>query len=98
MFAYPAWRKDPMSSLPVYRNILNILIDNINANRSPDLVDSAMIAKKLMLSESEIRHNIHSLRAMGMIESDEEMLRVLITRAGVLWYQQNESTSPLLQP
>ena len=82
-----------MSSLLLNRKILSVFMENIQANKYPDLVDSFTIAKKLMLSEIEVRHTMCSMKELGFIESDEDTHRALITQAGILWYQQ---TSPLL--
>jgi len=82
-----------MSSMVLKKKILGVLMDNITANKYPDLVDSTTIAEKLMLSETEVKRIISSMSRMGVIESDQDFRRSLITREGILWLQKTDPQS-----
>lgn len=63
--------------------ILGVLADNIERNKSPDLVASTAIAERLNLGLAETMASIRSMSATGLIESDEEARHALITLQGM---------------
>jgi predicted transcriptional regulator len=74
--------------------ILSVLVDNIERNKSPDLVASTVIAERLNLELAEIMASIRSMSATGLIESDEEARYVLITRQGMHVLRETRYLSP----
>lgn len=72
-----------MCSMIITRKILGVLVENVACNRSPALVASATIAEKLDISLAETKENMRTMRSMGVIESDEDIRHVLITRQGL---------------
>ena len=74
-----------MCSVQLKKKILGILADNIVGNSSPDLVASATIAHRLNISLVEIRSSLLTMNEAGIIESDPDTERALITHRGMCW-------------
>ena len=74
-----------MCSVHLKKKILGVLADNILGNTSPDLVASSTIARRLNISLAETRSTLLSMNEAGIIESDPETERALITRRGLCW-------------
>lgn len=74
-----------MCSVNLQKKVLGVLADNIAGNSSPDLVASATIASRLNISPVEIRSALLTMSDAGIIESDPDTERVLITHRGMCW-------------
>jgi len=71
-----------MSVLANKQQVLNILVENLK-NKQPQVVDSCTIAKRLNMSVKDTCQLIKIMNNMGVVESDSEGLRSLITREGM---------------
>lgn len=67
--------------------ILAILSDNLKETQ-PQLVPSSAIAGRLNMNMPELKHVLKSMEGMGVIETDPDLQYNLITREGLLWYQE----------
>lgn len=67
--------------------ILAILSDNLKETR-PQLVPSTTIAGRLNMNLPELHQVLKSMAGMGVIETDPDLQYNLITRKGLLWFQQ----------
>ncbi|KJR96855.1 MAG: hypothetical protein VR65_26740 [Desulfobulbaceae bacterium BRH_c16a] len=67
--------------------VLAILNDNLKVTQ-PQLVSSAAIAGQLNMKLSELHQVLKSMEGMGVIETDPDLQYNLITRKGLLWFQQ----------
>ena len=74
-----------MCSVHLKKKILGVLADNIVGNSSPDLVASDTIARRLNISLVEIRSTLLTMNEAGIIESDPDTERALITHRGMCW-------------
>jgi DNA-binding IclR family transcriptional regulator len=68
----------------IKKKILGVLAE-MAANQNPDLVASTTIAERLNISLAETRSTMMSMCEAGVIESDPETERALITRQGMHW-------------
>lgn len=73
-----------MCSVIMKKKILGVLAE-MAGNESPDLVTSRTIAERLNISLVETRTAMVSMCEAGIIESDPERERALITRQGISW-------------
>jgi predicted transcriptional regulator len=71
-----------MSLLAYKRQVLNILAENLK-NAQPQVVDSCKIAERLDMGLKETCQLIKVMNKMGIVESDQEGQRSLITRDGL---------------
>ncbi|WP_136798287.1 MULTISPECIES: hypothetical protein [Desulfosediminicola] len=71
-----------MSVLANKQQVLNILVENLR-NEHPQVVESGIIAKRLNMSVKDTCQLIKIMNSMGMVESDSEGMRSLITREGM---------------
>jgi Mn-dependent DtxR family transcriptional regulator len=71
-----------MSILEKKQQVLEILYENLN-NPQPQVVDSDLIADRLELSMGETCQLIKIMHEMGVVVSDLEGHKSLITRKGV---------------
>ena len=67
--------------------VLAILTDNLKVTQ-PQLVSSTAIAGRLNMKLSELQQVLKSMEGMGVIETDPDLQYNLITRKGLLWFQQ----------
>lgn len=67
--------------------VLAILTDNLKVTQ-PQLVSSAAIAGQLNMKLPELHQVLKSMEGMGVIETDPDLQYNLITRKGLLWFQQ----------
>jgi DNA-binding IclR family transcriptional regulator len=74
-----------MCSVHLKKKILGILAANIEGSAAPGLVASSAIARELNISLAETRSTLLSMREAGIIESDPDSERALITREGMSW-------------
>ncbi len=79
-----------MCSIVLKKKILGVLADNILGNASPELVTSRAIACRLNISLAETRSTLISMNEAGIIESDPETERALITRQGLCWLESED--------
>jgi predicted transcriptional regulator len=79
--------KDIMTILANKRQILEILVDNLS-NPQPQVVNSQLIAEKLNMSLKETCQLIKIMHQMGVVISDMEGQKSLITRKGLLCVNQ----------
>lgn len=63
--------------------VLSILVENLR-NAQPQVVESRTIAERLNMSIRETCQLIKVMNAMGIVESDQDGQRSLITRQGLL--------------
>lgn len=73
-----------MTILDRKHNILNFLVENLKTDSSRT-VDASHIAEKLRMSVKETCQIIKMMNAMGIVESDQEGERVLVTRQGLAY-------------
>lgn len=78
-----------MSLLAHKLEILRILAANLD-NAQPQAIDSHVISRKLDLDFSKTCQMVKILNGMELIESDQEGLRSLITRRGLLHLKEME--------
>lgn len=71
-----------MSMLAKKKQILQILVANLN-NSEPQVVHSEMIADKLEMSVNETCQLLKIMHQLGMVISDGEGQKSLITREGL---------------
>ncbi len=76
-----------MSMHKLKLRVLSILSDNLKETE-PQLVPSEAIAGRLNLDVSELQQVLKSMEGMGVIEIDPDLQYSLITREGLLWYQE----------
>ena len=70
-------------SLSAYKlQILKILVENLG-NAQPQVVESRYIARRLGIDEKDICQMMRILHEKGVVESDQEGMRSLITRYGL---------------
>lgn len=67
--------------------ILAILSDNLK-EIEPQLVPSTAIAGRLNMNMPELKQVLKSMEGMGIIETDPDLQYNLITKEGLLWYQE----------
>jgi DNA-binding IclR family transcriptional regulator len=67
--------------------VLAILTDNLKETQ-PQLVSSAAIAGRINMKLPELHQVLKSMEGMGVIETDPDLQYSLITRKGLLWFQQ----------
>lgn len=75
-----------MSLFASQLKFLAILAEN-SRKPSPEVVDSDMIAHRLNMSKMETQQMIRCLNDMGVIQSDIEGHRSLITQKGMHWLE-----------
>lgn len=68
------------------RRILAVLSDNLR-EAEPQLVLSETIAGRLNMPMPELQQILKSMDGNGIIETDPDLQRNLITRKGLLWLQ-----------
>ena len=73
-----------MCSVIMKKKILGVLAE-MAAEKHPDLVASSTIAERLNISLAETRSTMISMCEAGVIESDPDSERALITRQGMHW-------------
>lgn len=71
-----------MCFLAYRQQVLGILVENLN-NEQPQVVESHTIAKRLNVSVKEACQIIKVMNSMGIVESDQDGQRSLITREGI---------------
>ncbi|WP_136808482.1 hypothetical protein [Desulfosediminicola flagellatus] len=71
-----------MAFLAYKKQILGILVENLK-NSQPQVVDSRKIAQRLNLSIKETCQMIKVMNSKGLVESDQDGQRALITREGL---------------
>ncbi len=71
-----------MSLLTYKRQVLSILAENLK-NAQPQVVDSCEIAERLEMGVKETCQLIKVMNKMGIVESDQDGQRSLITRDGL---------------
>lgn len=76
-----------MSMQKLKLRVLAVLSDNLKETR-PQLVPSTAIAGRLNMSMPELKQILKSMEGMGVIETDPDLQYNLITREGLLWYQE----------
>ena len=76
-----------MSILANKQQVLEILVENLK-NSQPKVVSSHQIADKLNMSVDEICQLIKIMHQMGVVESDIDGQKSLITREGLLCVNQ----------
>lgn len=74
-----------MCSVHLKKKVLGILVANIEGSSCPGLVASSTIARQLNISLEETRSTLLSMREAGIVESDPDSERALITREGLFW-------------
>lgn len=72
-----------MSLLAYKQQVLGILVENLK-NAQPQVVDSSKIAEKLNMTIKDTCQLIRVMDKMGIVESDPDGQRSLITRDGLL--------------
>lgn len=78
-----------MSMLAYKQRILGILVENLK-NSEPQVVSSESISARINLNIRETCQLIKVMNQMGIIESDQEGQRSLITRQGILFLKELE--------
>lgn len=73
-----------MCSVVLKKKILGVLAE-MASDKCPDLVASTTIAQRLNISLVETRTAMVSMCEAGIIESDPDRERALITRQGMHW-------------
>jgi predicted transcriptional regulator len=73
-----------MTILDRKHSILNYLVDNLKTDPTRT-VDASHIAEKLRMSVKDTCQIIKMMNAMGIVESDQEGERVLVTRQGLAY-------------
>ncbi len=76
-----------MSILANKQQILGILVENLK-NSQPQVVNSQLIADKLKMSVKDICQLIKIMHQMGVVISDMDGQKSLITREGLLCVNQ----------
>lgn len=76
-----------MSILANKQQVLEILVENLR-NPQPQVVNSQLIADKLNMSVDEICQLIKIMHQMGVVISDIDGQKSLITREGLLCVNQ----------
>lgn len=71
-----------MSLLTHKYTVLEILVENLK-NAQPQLVSSEVIAERLNMSNKETCQLIIAMNAKGLVESDQDGHRSLITNEGI---------------
>lgn len=82
-------KRKAMSILAYKHKILEILVENLK-NAEPQLVSSEVISARLHLNIKETCQLIKIMNEMGLIESDQDGQRSLITRQGMLFLKELE--------
>ncbi|WP_163336893.1 hypothetical protein [Desulfopila sp. IMCC35008] len=67
------------------KEILKVLVENLNNNDHPQIVEADEIARRLNMSQKEIRRIIKMMQQVGEVESDPEGQKLVITRQGLRW-------------
>ena len=75
------------------KEILGLLVENLNDNAHPQIVEAESIAEKLGMNKKELCQIVKKMREMGEVESDQEGQRVLITRQGLNWVSAHSPNS-----
>lgn len=70
-------------------NILKLLVDNLK-NEQPQAVDAKTISEKLEMNLRETCQLIKMMHEKGLVESDQEGERVVVTRQGLLYAAEME--------
>jgi biotin operon repressor len=73
-----------MKYFEIKRTILHLLQENLQ-NEQPQPVSGALLAEKLQLSAKEISQVIKMLNKDGVVESDQDGERVVMTRQGQVY-------------
>lgn len=73
-----------MKFFEIKRTILHLLQENLQ-NEQPQPVSAALLAEKLQLSGKEICQIIKMLNKDGVVESDQDGERVVMTRQGQVY-------------
>ncbi len=76
-----------MSLLINKHMVLEILVENLK-NSQPQPVDSIVISERLNMGEKDTCQLIKAMDALGMVESDQDGQRSLITRHGLLCFNE----------
>lgn len=71
-----------MAFLAYKKQILGILVENLK-NAQPQVVETCKIADRLNLSIKETCQMIKVMNSKGLVESDQDGQRALITREGL---------------
>jgi DNA-binding MarR family transcriptional regulator len=67
--------------------VLAILLENLKET-PPQLVHSSTIAGQLNMNLPELQQVLKVMEGMGVIETDPDLQYNLITRKGLLWFEQ----------
>lgn len=75
-----------MSLLTYKYKILEALVENLS-NAHPQLVSSVSISERLQIGLKDTCQIVKAMNALGIIESDQEGERALITAFGMVCYR-----------
>lgn len=78
-----------MKYLDVKHKILNLLLENLK-NDQPQAVDSLTLSVKLQLTIKEVRQVVKMMNKMGIVESDQDGDRVVVTHQGLAYLAEME--------
>jgi len=76
-----------MSILANKQRVLEILVDNLK-NSQPQVVYSQLIADKLNMSVKDTCQLVKVMHQMGVVISDMDGQKSVITKEGLLWVNQ----------
>lgn len=67
------------------RKVLELLMNNVKTNTSPDLVNSSQIASELSLTVQETHGILETMHQMELVQSNTDTGYCLITKSGMDW-------------